>query len=51
MVVAKRLGREKPLKIEQRKVWGAEWGSQVEQTAVLASPIYIGQARGEGKNI
>ena len=45
MVVAKRQGREKPAKIEQRKVWGP----QVEQTALLASPIYIGQAQGEEK--
>ena len=33
------------MKIEQRKVRGP----QVEQTALLASPIYIGQAQGEGK--
>ena len=46
MVVAKRQRREKPVKIEQRKV-----GEQSEyQTALLASPIYIGQAQGE-KNI
>ena len=44
MAVAKRQGREKPVKIEQRKVWGPEWGPQVEQTK-----IYIGQAQGEGK--
>ena len=49
MAVAKRQGREKPVKIEQRKVWGLEWEPQVEQTALLASPIYIGQAQGEGK--
>ena len=49
MAVAKRQGREKPAKIEQRKVRGPEWGTQVEQTAFLASPIYIGQARGEEK--
>ena len=47
MVVAKRQGREKPGEIEQRKVRGPEWGPQVEQTALLASPIYIGQAQGE----
>ena len=41
MVVAKRQRREKPVKIEQRKV-----GEQSEyQTALLASPIYIGQAQ------
>ena len=51
MAVAKRQGREKPVKIEQRKVQGPEWGPQVEQTAVMASPVYIGQAQGGGKNI
>ena len=50
MVVAKRQGREKPAKIEQRKVWEPEWGPQVKQTTLLAGPIYIGQAQGE-KNI
>ena len=48
MAVAKRQGREKPMKIEQRKVRGLEWGPQVKQTA-LASPICIGQAQGEEK--
>ena len=50
MVVAKRQRRErreKPRKIEQRNVQGPEWGPQVKQTALLASPIYIGQAQGE----
>ena len=47
MVVAKKQGREKPTKIEQRKVCGP----QVKETALLASPIYIGQAQGEEKNI
>ena len=49
MVVAKRPVREKPKKIEQRKVWGLEWGSQVKQTALLAGLIYIGPAQGENK--
>ena len=49
MAVAKRQGREKPLKMEQRKVWGPEWVSQVKQKTLLASPIYIGQAQGEEK--
>ena len=49
MAAAKRQGREKPAKIEQRKVRGPERGPQVEQTALLASPIYIGQAKGEKK--
>ena len=46
MVVAK---RKKPVKIKQRKVQGPEWEPQVKQTALLASPIYIGQAQGEEK--
>ena len=49
MAVAKRQRKEKPGKIEQRKVWGQEWGPQVKETALLASPIYIGQAQGEEK--
>ena len=49
MVVAKRKGREEPRKMEQRKVQGLEWGPQVKQTVLLASPIYIGQAQGEEK--
>ena len=51
MMVAKRQGREKPTKTEQRKVSGPEWGPRVKQTALLASPIYIGQAQGEEKNL
>ena len=50
MVMAKRQGREKPTKIEQRKVQGPEWGPHVEQTALLDSPIYIGQVGGRRKN-
>ena len=46
MAVAKRPGREKPKKIEQRKVRGP----QVKQMALQAGPIYIGQAQG-GRNI
>ena len=37
------------MKIEQRKVRGPEWGPQVKQTALLASPVYIGQAQGMEK--
>ena len=52
MAVAKRQGREKPTKIEQRKVRGLECEPQIEQTAILASLIYIGQAQGkEKKNV
>ena len=47
--MAKGQGREKPRKIEQRKVQGLKRGPQVEQTALPASPIYIGQAHGEEK--
>ena len=43
MAVAERAEREKPVKIEQRKVRG------VKQTALLAGPIYIGQAQGKTK--
>ena len=45
--MAKRQGREKPTKLEPRKVRGPEWGPQIKQTALLASPIYIRQAQGE----
>ena len=49
MAVAKRQGREKTTKIEKKKIWGLEWGPQVEQTALLASHVYIGQAQGRRK--
>ena len=49
MVVAKRQGREKPTKTEQRKVQMLELGPQVKQAGLLASPIYIGQAQWEEK--
>ena len=39
------------MKIEQRKVWGPEWGPQVKQIAFLASSIYIGQAQGKEKTL
>ena len=45
MAVAKRQGRKKPRKTEQRKVQGLELGPQVEQTTLLASQIYTGQAQ------
>ena len=47
MAVAKRQGREKPAKMEQKKVQELEWGPQVKQTKFLAGPIYVGQAQGE----
>ena len=40
---------EKPTKIEERKLQGLEWEPQVKQTALLARPIYLGQAQGEEK--
>ena len=49
MVVAKRQRREKPAKIEQRKVRGPECRPDATQTPFLASPIYIGQGQGEKK--
>ena len=49
MAVAKRQGKEKPVKIEQRNAPRPEWGPQVKQIALLASPIYIGQVQGEEK--
>ena len=49
MAEAKRQGREKPVKIEQRKVQGPEWGLQGGQIALLPGPICIGQTQGEGK--
>ena len=33
--------------MEQKKIRGPEWEPQVKQTALLASPIYMGQAQGE----
>ena len=50
MVVANRPGREKPTKIEQRKVRGQEREPQVKQIALLAGPVYMGQAQRQ-KNI
>ena len=43
MAVATRQGREKPLKMKQKKVRGP----QVKQTTLLAGPVYIGQAQEE----
>ena len=36
--------------MEQKKIWEPEWEPQVKQRALLASPIYIGQAQGEETN-
>ena len=46
MAVAKRKKQEKPKKIEQWKAQGLEWGPQVKQTTLLASPIYLRRLRG-----
>ena len=46
MAVAKRQGRETPTKTNKGRC--EDW-SEEEQTALLASVIYIGQAQGEGK--
>ena len=35
------------MKIEQRKVRGLECGPQVQQTALLASPVYTGHSQEE----
>ena len=35
------------MKTEQRKVRGLEWGPQVKQTALLASPVNTGQVQKE----
>ena len=51
MAMAKRQRREKQAKIEQRKVRGPECGPQVKQTALLARPVYTGQAWGKRRNI
>ena len=45
MAVAKEQGREKPVKIEQRR------GPQAEQTALLAKPNLHRAGPGGGKNI
>ena len=51
MAVAKRQGKEKPTKVEQRKVGGPECRPQVEQAALLGGPDYRGQARGGEENV
>jgi len=33
--------------MERKKIWGLEWEPQVKQTALLASPVCTGQARGQ----
>ena len=45
MAVAKRQRQEKPTKKKKKKVCSLEWSPQVIQRALLASPIYIGQAQ------
>ena len=48
-MVAKRQRKEKPAKMEQKKIQGLESEPQMKQTALLASPVYTGQAQGEEK--
>jgi len=48
MALAKRPRTEKHTKIEQRKVQGLEREPLVEQPALLASPVYKGQAQRRG---
>ena len=46
MAVGKMQRKEKkPIKMEQKKIREPEWEPQVKQTALQASPIYIGQAQ------
>ena len=51
MAVAKRQGREKPAKIEQRKVTGRseDRSKDLGRTAFLTKQICLGQPQGEGK--
>ena len=55
MAVAKRQGREKPAKIEQRKVKGRSEDQSEDlgrtNSTFWPSPICIGQAQVEEKNI
>ena len=47
MVVAKRQRKEKARKDGTKENLQMEWEPQVKQTALLASPAYIGQAQGK----
>ena len=49
MVVAKRQRKEKAHEDGTEENLQMEWEPQVKQTALLASPVYIGQAQGEEK--
>ena len=55
MALDKKQGREKPVKIEQRKVKGRseDWSEDLRKNKQHSwlSPICIGQAQGEGKYI
>ena len=48
-MVAKRQGREKPAKIEKRKVRQRTGVRTSGRTALLLGPVYIGQAQGREK--
>ena len=43
--------RGKSVKTEQKKIRGREWEPRVKQTVLLASPSYIGQTRGMGRQM
>ena len=47
MVVAKRKRKERRTKMEQKKIPGPDREPQGKQRALLASPVYTGQAQGE----
>ena len=49
MVVAKRQRKEKPGKIEQRKIRRPDGELEMKKTVLLTSPIYIEQVQGEEK--
>ena len=46
MVVAKRQRKEKPGKIEQRKIRRPDGELEMKKTVLLTSPIFTGQAQG-----
>ena len=49
MVAAEEQRKEKPTKMEQKKIQGLEWEPQVKHTALLASQFTYGRLRGRGE--
>ena len=49
MVAAEGQRKEKPTKMEQKKIQGLEWEPQVKHTALLVSQFTYGRLRGRGK--